>query len=140
MMRNLILGLAMIAGTSAPAFAQTAADTAPGLNDRGLPPGWHGAHIHGVGDCSDFAAGFQAAGAHAGRHDDVQHGLLNPSGPEAGDLPNLAAPIAGPFGAEFFSTRLTLSKKRCQSWVATTVRKRRQYHAWRRGVVVDNRK
>ena len=76
--------------------------------DRALPPGWHGTHIHGVGACADFAAGFQAAGAHAGHARDIQHGLLNPAGPEAGDLPNIAAPLGGPFGAEFFTNRLTL--------------------------------
>jgi superoxide dismutase, Cu-Zn family len=74
-----------------------------------LPPGWHGLHVHGAGICSDFAAGFQASGAHFGHNNRVQHGLMNPAGPESGDLPNLFAPPAGPFGAEFFSPRLTLA-------------------------------
>jgi superoxide dismutase, Cu-Zn family len=75
-----------------------------------LPPGWHAAHIHQIGDCSDFAAGFQAAGVHEGLIGAVRHGLLNDEGPDAGDLPNLFAPADnGAFGAEFFSHRLTLA-------------------------------
>lgn len=72
-----------------------------------LPPGWHGLHLHGRGDCSDSAAGFQASGGHVGMAPRVAHGLRNPAGPEAGDLPNIFAG-AGPFGAEMFSTLVTL--------------------------------
>lgn len=69
-----------------------------------LPPGWHGAHLHGVGRCDDFAAGFQASGGHVGKAPGVAHGLLNPQGPEAGDLPNVFSPDGGAkFGAELFS-------------------------------------
>ena len=57
-----------------------------------LPPGWHGLHLHDRGDCSDFAAGFQASGGHLGMNRRIQHGLLNRRGPEAGDLPNIFAP------------------------------------------------
>jgi hypothetical protein len=52
---------------------------------RGLPPGVHGIHIHAVGRC---APDFSAAGSHynpAGK----KHGLENPEGAHAGDLPNL---------------------------------------------------
>jgi Cu-Zn family superoxide dismutase len=73
-----------------------------------LPPGWHGLHLHGRGDCSDFAAGFQAAGGHLGMSRRVQHGLMNPSGPEPGDLPNLFVSPTGPFGAEVFAPNVTL--------------------------------
>jgi len=74
-----------------------------------LPPGWHGLHLHQIGNCSDFAGGFQASGAHLGHGEGVQHGLLNPAGPEAGDLPNMFATPAGPFGAEFYSGAITLT-------------------------------
>jgi superoxide dismutase, Cu-Zn family len=53
---------------------------------RGLPPGTHGIHIHMTGSC--LAPDFSSAGDHfnpTGR----QHGLQNPNGPHAGDLPNL---------------------------------------------------
>lgn len=75
-----------------------------------LTPGWHGVHLHGVGDCSDRAAGFQASGSHVGhgaRH--VQHGLMNPAGPEQGDLPNLFASPGAPFGVEIYLDHATLA-------------------------------
>lgn len=55
------------------------------IEASGLPPGTHGAHLHAVGRCDgpDFAS----AGPHwnpAGR----KHGLENPEGHHAGDLPN----------------------------------------------------
>lgn len=78
------------------------------FSEGALSPGWHGLHLHQTGDCSDFAAGFQASGGHAGMAHWVQHGLRNPLGPEAGDLPNIFAPAAGAFGAEIFTTAVTL--------------------------------
>jgi superoxide dismutase, Cu-Zn family len=77
------------------------------FSEGALTPGWHGLHLHEVGDCTDAGQNFAAAGAHAG--ETRQHGLLNPLPSEAGDLPNLFAPVAGPFGAEFFTQRLTLA-------------------------------
>jgi Cu-Zn family superoxide dismutase len=57
------------------------------LQVRGLPDGWHGMHLHAVGDCS--GPGFTTAGPHVKHAGQTQHGLQNPQGPEAGDLPNL---------------------------------------------------
>jgi Cu-Zn family superoxide dismutase len=74
-----------------------------------MAPGWHGLHIHEVGNCSDTAEGFRLSGPHAGHDAGAAHGLLNPQGPEPGDLPNLFAPVAGPFAAEVFSPGLTLA-------------------------------
>jgi Cu-Zn family superoxide dismutase len=57
-----------------------------GVSVSGLTPGQHGIHIHEQGDCT--APDFASAGAHlnpAGR----EHGLENPLGAHAGDLPNL---------------------------------------------------
>jgi Cu-Zn family superoxide dismutase len=52
---------------------------------KGLPAGLHGIHIHAAGSCTpDFAA----AGGHYNPAAS-QHGLDNPAGPHAGDLPNL---------------------------------------------------
>ena len=73
-----------------------------------MPPGWPGAHLHERGDCSDFAAGFQAAGGHIGRGEHVRHGLRSEWGPEAGDLPNLYAATTAPYGAEFLAPGVTL--------------------------------
>ena len=55
---------------------------------RGLPPGTHGIHLHGVGICEPP---FTSAGGHwnppsvAGK----QHGFDNPNGPHAGDMRNI---------------------------------------------------
>jgi Cu-Zn family superoxide dismutase len=78
------------------------------FSEHGLPSGWHGLHLHQRGDCSDFAAGFQASGGHLGMDGRIQHGLMNAGGPEVGDLPNLLATERGAFGAEFLSPRVTL--------------------------------
>ena len=55
------------------------------IHAKGLAPGLHGVHIHSIGSCSPT---FAAAGGH---YNPVvhQHGLDNPAGPHAGDLPNL---------------------------------------------------
>jgi Cu-Zn family superoxide dismutase len=78
------------------------------LEPGALMPGWHGAHLHEAGDCTDFAAGFKASGAHA-RHGAAPHGLLNPHGPEAGDLANIHAPASGPILAELYAPGVTLA-------------------------------
>jgi superoxide dismutase, Cu-Zn family len=57
----------------------------------GLPPGPHGFHIHEVGKCE---APFEAAGGHF-NPTGKQHGLQNPAGPHAGDLPNIQVPANG---------------------------------------------
>lgn len=79
--------------------------------ERGLAPGWHGLHLHQVGDCSDFANGFQNAGGHLGMRPGIHHGLMDPDGPEAGDLPNVFAPPNPPFAAQFYSPYVTLSDR-----------------------------
>jgi Cu-Zn family superoxide dismutase len=73
----------------------------------GLAPGWHGVHLHAVGDCSDPGA-FQKSGGHHGKTEGG-HGLANPAGPEAGDLPNLWAGPNGAAGYEAFTTLTELT-------------------------------
>jgi Cu-Zn family superoxide dismutase len=51
-----------------------------------LPPGTHGIHVHAVGKCDP--PGFGTAGGHF-NPGGKKHGLKNPEGPHAGDLPNL---------------------------------------------------
>jgi Cu-Zn family superoxide dismutase len=53
---------------------------------RGLPPGYHGLHIHETGKCEP--PDFKSAGEHFDPYG-AQHGLKNPKGSHAGDLPNL---------------------------------------------------
>ncbi len=116
-MRRIILVLtvaavvAAVLALSGPAFAKTRATAtaeivdAQGavigeakltqLNDNkvkvhakvaGLEPGNHGIHFHSAGLCEPLA--FASAGAHF-NPGGAKHGLHNPEGPHAGDLPNL---------------------------------------------------
>ncbi len=74
------------------------------LSAGSLTPGWHGIHLHGTGTCEDVGV-FKASGGHHGKVEGA-HGLLNPKGPEAGDLPNIWVAEDGSAGYEAF-TRLT---------------------------------
>lgn len=73
----------------------------------GLTPGWHGMHLHQVGDCSDFADGFKASGGHI-NPDNMEHGLLNPNGPDRADIPNIFAGADGRATAEIFTSVVSL--------------------------------
>ncbi len=75
------------------------------ISPGGLTPGWHGLHLHQVGDCSDTGT-FKLSGGHVGKVENG-HGLLNPKGPEGGDLPNIWAAADGSAGYEAFSTLTT---------------------------------
>lgn len=75
---------------------------------QGLTPGWHGIHLHATAQCE---APFTSAGAHINHADPkVPHGLLNPAGPDDGDLPNIFADANGVARAELFSTRASLQR------------------------------
>jgi Cu-Zn family superoxide dismutase len=75
------------------------------IHVKGLAPGLHGVHIHAVGSCSPT---FAAAGGHYNplAH---EHGLENPAGPHAGDLPNLVVNGAGVGHLDATTDRVTLS-------------------------------
>jgi superoxide dismutase, Cu-Zn family len=73
----------------------------------GLPPGKHGIHVHGAGKCDppDFAT----AGGHfnpAGK----KHGLKNPEGAHAGDMPNLTVGKNGKGKGTFTAKGATLGE------------------------------
>jgi superoxide dismutase, Cu-Zn family len=77
------------------------------INPGGLPPGWHGIHFHSVGDCSDVGQ-FQLSKGHV-NHENAKHGLLNPEGPDEGDLPNIYANADGSVNAEVSSESIVLA-------------------------------
>lgn len=74
---------------------------------EGLAPGKKGLHLHSHAAC-DASTGFKSAKGHVGKADGG-HGLLNPAGPEAGDLPNIFIHADGTGEMEAFSTRISLS-------------------------------
>jgi superoxide dismutase, Cu-Zn family len=76
------------------------------VNAGGLTPGWHGIHFHSVGDCSDVGQ-FQLSKGHV-NHENAKHGLLNPEGPDEGDLPNIFAGADGSVNAEVSSESVVL--------------------------------
>jgi len=59
---------------------------------QGLSTGLHGIHIHAVGSC--VAPTFASAGGHYNPFAH-QHGLENPNGPHAGDMPNVEVAANG---------------------------------------------
>ena len=73
------------------------------VND--LSPGWHGLHIHAVGNCDDHADHFKMAGGHLADADE-KHGFLNAEGPHKGDLPNIWVHKDGTAKVEIYSEDL----------------------------------
>jgi Cu-Zn family superoxide dismutase len=89
-------------------LAATPSGTLLTLELTAAPPGAHGFHIHAVGKCEppDFAS----AGGHF-NPDETKHGLLNPEGPHAGDMPNIHVPEGGKLTVEVLNPLVTLSKE-----------------------------
>jgi Cu-Zn family superoxide dismutase len=71
----------------------------------GLPAGMHGIHLHQVGKCD--GSDFSTAGPHM-NPSSLHHGLENPLGPHAGDLPNITANSSGVATVDLSTPRVTL--------------------------------
>jgi Cu-Zn family superoxide dismutase len=67
-------------------FTETDSGASLAVSVTGLSPGRHGIHIHQNGTCTP--PNFTSAGPHL-NPTSRQHGLENPEGPHAGDMPNL---------------------------------------------------
>jgi Cu-Zn family superoxide dismutase len=73
-----------------------------------LTPGKHGLHLHSHGVC-DAGTGFKSAKGHVGKVEGA-HGLLNPKGPEAGDLPNIYIGADGTGEMEAFTSWISIGE------------------------------
>ncbi len=88
-------------------FTEAAEGVVIEVRTEGLEPGLHGIHIHETGQCDP--PDFKSAGGHF-NPEGAMHGLENPEGPHAGDLPNLEVSDDGTASYRATTDRVTLGE------------------------------
>ncbi len=89
-------------------FRQQSDGVAVDVAVKGLTPGTHGIHVHTVGTCDPAGAtAFSSAGGHF-NPTAAKHGLSNPAGPHAGDLPNLEVDAKGEGALHAVNNRVSI--------------------------------
>src|SRR5262245_61249678 len=87
------------------ALTQTKSGVLMNVTLTGVAPGEHAFHIHATGKCEP--PDFKSAGPHF-NPDNAKHGVMNPEGPHAGDMPNLHVPDSGKLQVEILDTLANL--------------------------------
>ena len=77
------------------------------LSVTGMTEGQHGVHLHMTGAC-DGAGAFSSAGAHYNPFT-KEHGLENPNGAHAGDMPNIPVGSTGAGTLTYTNPRVRLT-------------------------------
>lgn len=87
-------------------LTQTTKGVSIKLNVHDLTPGDHAIHVHQTAKCE--GPDFKSAGGHF-NPDNKHHGLENPEGPHAGDIPNFTVDANGKSTATVVAPNVTLA-------------------------------